>query len=266
MKPATISLIVSTYNWPEALELVLISIANQSVMPHELIIADDGSTTSTRELIDSYRKKLPISVHHLWQEDNGFRKTIILNEAFRKADGNYIVQIDGDIILHPDFIKDHGKNASLGYFIKGSRGMLSKAKSQSLLLKKTTKIHSLMKGVGSKINATRLPLFSPLFYGDSHKTSDLRGCNFAVWKADFVKVNGYNNDLTGWGHEDIELAARLVNAGIKRKQLKMTAVCFHLYHPFNSRANESKNLSVYIKTVEEKISTCENGYSSGHHD
>ena len=116
-----------------------------------------------------------------------------------------------------------------------------------------------MRGVGSRINGTRFPLLSPLFYGDPSKTNDLRGCNFAFWKSDFVAVNGYNNELNGWGHEDIELAARLVNYGVKRKQLKMTAVCFHIYHKLASRSNEDNNLRVYQEVLEKKIIRCANG-------
>lgn len=259
MKPI-ITLIISTYNWPEALALTLESILKQTELPHEIIIADDGSETSTKELIDQYIKKLPVPLKHVWHEDIGFRKTIILNEAVRQSSGEYIIQIDGDIILHPQFIKDHIKNAENGYFIKGSRGMLTAQKSTYILKTKDTSVSPLDKGLRSKINGTRLPYFSPLFYGKPKLSRKVKGCNFAVWKKDFIKVNGYNNALTGWGHEDIELAARLVNSNIKCRQLKMTAVCYHLYHPLNSRHQEDDNLQVYKKVVKEGVKKCRNGY------
>ncbi len=254
------SLLISTYNWPEALDLVFRSLLLQKKLPLEIVIADDGSGLGTRKLIDSYRNQFSIPVKHIWHEDEGFRKTIIMNQAVHQIDGDYIIQIDGDMILHPRFIEDHLQQAQPGFFIKGSRGMVSKEKSDEILRTKCIRVSPFDKGLKSKINGTRFTLASRLFYGDPKKTSDLRGCNFAVWKRDFVAVNGYNNSLIGWGHEDIELAARLVNSGIKRKQLKMTAVCYHLYHPLNSRQQEDSNYVVYENAVEKKTGYCENGY------
>ncbi|MBC8052879.1 MAG: glycosyltransferase family 2 protein [Sphingobacteriaceae bacterium] len=254
------SLLISTYNWPEALELVMESILLQKILPDEVVIADDGSRQETASLIEKYKAIFPIPLKHVWHTDDGFRKTIIMNKAIHSASGNYIIQIDGDILLHPEFVNDHIKEATYGYFIKGSRGKLSEELTQELIKSKQAKISLLSKGVGSRINSTRLPVLSPLFYGDPVKTNDLRGCNFAFWKSDFIAVNGYNNDLTGWGHEDIELAARLVNYGIKRKQLKMTAICFHLFHKLNSRDQENSNYKAYLDAINFKTKTCNNGY------
>lgn len=255
----TSSLLISTYNWPQALELILSSVLLQELLPDEILIADDGSKVETKELIDSFRSKFSIPIKHFWQEDKGFRKTLILNEALRNASGDYIIQIDGDIILHPSFIKDHLENCSPGYFIKGSRGRLTEKKSKQIFKTKNIHIHSLMSGVKSRINSTRCTLLSPFFHGDPYRTNDLRGCNFAFWKKDFMAVNGYNNDLLSWGHEDIELAARLVNFGVKRKQLKMTAVCFHIHHPLESKSRENYNYSVYEEVAKNKIIRCKNG-------
>lgn len=254
------SLLISTYNWPEALELVLKSVLRQTKLPDEILIADDGSNQKTQTVIYEYKSYFSIPLKHAWHPDEGFRKTIIMNEAVRISTGNYIIQIDGDIILHPEFINDHLQQAAPGYFIKGSRGMLNKALTDKLIATKSTEVELLVKGLGSRINATRMPGLSFLFYGDTKKTNDLRGCNFAFWKDDFIAVNGYNNDLKGWGHEDIELAARLVNAGIKRRQLKMVAVCYHLYHSFNSRQQEDTNYNQYLEAVDKRKIMCINGY------
>ncbi len=255
------SLLISTYNWPEALDLVLKSVKLQSQLPIEVVIADDGSKPETKIIIEYYRTQLPIPIKHVWHEDIGFRKTIIMNQAISQLNGDYIIQIDGDIILHPRFIEDHVREAEIGFFIKGSRGRLTQFKSADVLCTKNISIYPFDKGVKSTINATRFLLASRLFfYKDLHKTRNLKGCNFAVWKKDFIAVNGYNNALTGWGHEDIELGARLVNLGIKRKHLKMTAVCYHIYHPLNSRAQEDDNFRVYENVVKRKTIRCTNGY------
>lgn len=259
MQNRPVSLLIATYNWPEALELVFESVLAQSQKVDEILIADDGSNHHTKAIIESFKKKTTIPVKHFWHEDLGFRKTIIMNEALAAAIGSYIIQIDGDIILQKNFIEDHLKEAKPGYYIKGSRSMLSQERTSQILKNKDISISPFSEGVGSKINASRFPLFSPLFRGDKFRSNNLRGCNFSFWKADFVAVNGYNNELEGWGHEDIELAARLTNLGIKQRQLKMTAVCFHLYHKINPRHNEDLNYQKYLKVVKEGTIECKNG-------
>jgi glycosyltransferase involved in cell wall biosynthesis len=254
------TLIISTYNWPQALNLVLMSLLEQTVLPYEVIIADDGSRDETRVLIDSYKKILPVPLLHVWHEDIGFRKTIILNKAFAQAGSDYIIQVDGDIMLHKNFVEDHLRHRKKGHFIKGSRGRLNKKLTERILNDKKISLCSLTPGVKSTINATRFPLLAPIFYKDDNLSRNVKGCNFAVWKNDFISVNGYDNDISGWGHEDIDLAARLINAGIKRRQLKMTAVCYHLHHEILSRNKEAENLDRYHEVVLNKVRACKNGY------
>lgn len=257
-KPSTCSLLISTYNWPQALDLVLKTVTLQTVVPNEVVIADDGSTDATFKIIDRYKALL--NIKHVWQSDDGFRKTLIMNKAIKEITQDYIIQIDGDMLLHSKFIEDHLFFAKKNYFTKGSRAMLSEPITNQIIKEKTLDFSYFKKNVKSKINATRLPAFAFLFFGNKKRTNNLRGCNFSFWKKDFVGVNGYNNDLTGWGHEDIELAARLVNNGVQRRQLKMVAICYHLYHKINPRVNELDNLTVYKETVLRKIATIPNGF------
>jgi glycosyltransferase involved in cell wall biosynthesis len=259
MSANSTSLLISTYNWPEALELVFKSILHQTVNLNEILIADDGSDNRTKSVIETFKRNTSIPIKHFWHEDKGFRKTIIMNEALTNANSDYIIQIDGDIIMHPNFIADHISEAKKGFYIKGSRSMLSVDRTKQIIATKNINIHPLTEGVGSKINASRIPMLSFLFRGDKHRSNNLRGCNFSFWKKDFLAVNGYNNDLEGWGHEDIELAARLTNLGIKQRQLKLKAVCFHLYHKINPRHNEDLNYKKYLAVAKNGTVKCKNG-------
>lgn len=119
------TLLITTYNWPKALELVLYSVLHQHVMPDEVVIADDGSTEETKKLIDRYAVKMPVPVIWVWQEDKGFRRTSILNKAIAKATGDYIIQVDGDVVLSSHFVEDHIEMAQKGCFVCGSRVLLS---------------------------------------------------------------------------------------------------------------------------------------------
>ena len=130
-----ISILLATYNWPQALKLCLESLATQTDRDFEIIIADDGSTHSTTQLIDSYKDILPIT--HLWQEDEGFRKTKILNQAIATAQGDYLIFLDGDCIVQPDFVERHRQLAQKGYLVTGSRVLLNEKLTQDLLSWKT---------------------------------------------------------------------------------------------------------------------------------
>ncbi|WP_431165304.1 glycosyltransferase family 2 protein [Tenacibaculum halocynthiae] len=256
-----IALLISTYNWPKALHMVLSTVHNQTVLPNEILIADDGSTEDTKKVIEEWKEKLTIPIKHLWHEDKGFRKTIIMNKAVASSSSNYIVQIDGDILLEKHFIQDHIKNAKKGFFIKGSRALILKDRTESILNNQIFVLKEEIKYVKNTINATRMPLFAPIFRKDKFKSNNVKGCNFAFWKKDFIAVNGYDNDMDGWGHEDIELAARLTNLGIKQRQLKMVAICFHLHHKFNDRGNENINYSKYLDVVKNGVVRCKNGFN-----
>ncbi|RAJ01721.1 galactosyltransferase-like protein [Chitinophaga skermanii] len=257
----TSSLIIATYNWPQALELVLLSILNQTKMPHEIIIADDGSREDTKALIDAFRPKFNIPIVHVWQPDNGFQKTQILNKAVKASKGDYIIQMDGDIVAHPQFIEDHIEKSLKGYFIRGSRCMLSEEHTKKVLAEKNFNINWHDKNIKNRFNAMRSTFLAFFYIGNKRNANDVIGCNTSFWKEDFIKVNGYDNNLNGWGHEDIELAARFINNKVYKHRVKYLAIGFHLHHKISSRHNESVNKQHYYKIVKEKIKTCENGYA-----
>lgn len=219
-----ISLVVSTYNWPEALRLCLNSVCRQTRIPDEVIIADDGSRSDTKKLVEQFKDILPIK--YVWQPDNGFRKTLIMNKAFSVCTGDYIIQIDGDIILDRHFCADHISSAQEGYFIQGSRGKFDKATTEKILKigKYTPNFFSL--GLHRRLNTLRIPFLSKFFYDYSH----IRGCNMSFWRKDIKAINGYDNNMIGYGREDTDLTARLLRSGVKKRFLKFKAIEYHLWH------------------------------------
>ncbi|WP_407429648.1 glycosyltransferase family 2 protein [Arcticibacter sp.] len=255
------SLIISTYNWPEALELCLLSVAHQKMLPTEVIIADDGSGENTRKVIERFKKTLPVPVIHVWHNDRGFRKTEILNKAIKESSSVYIIQVDGDVILHPCFISDHLEIAEKNAFVRGTRARLTKQMTEETIRSGKTGFHALSKGVYHRLNAIRLPIFKTLGIRKEMRSRSVRGSNLAFWKSDFVLVNGYNNDLQGWGHEDEELAARFINNRIIKKIVKLSAVQYHLHHEESARDQESFHSTTLDNTVKNTLKFCANGYS-----
>ena len=258
-----VSLIISTYNWPGALNLCLQSVLHQSVLPNEIIIADDGSKEETRELINSFKEICKIPLIHVWHEDKGFRKTMIMNEAFTKVSYPYIVQIDGDIILHKDFIKDHIRFAQSKSFVSGSRVIIDEKLTKKLIQKKQWKFSIFTNGLRNRLNGIRIPFLSK--FQEHYRQNDIiyvRGCNMAFWKEDLLRVNGYDEEITGWGREDNELAARLINTGICKRVIKFSAIAFHLHHNLRSRDSVDQNDVILNKTLSEKRIRCKQGIDS----
>jgi len=260
---ANCSLIISTYNWPEALELTLKSVLRQSILPKEVIIADDGSTEETKLLIERYHTNFPTKLIHIWHEDRGFRLASIRNKAFAASNAAYLIQVDGDIILHPKFIEDHLNFAQPDCLLQGSRVLLGENRSKRLLRKKDTHISILQSDMKRRENGIRFLALSKYLapkYRNRYPIYFARGANMSFWREDIVAVNGYNESFEGWGHEDSDLTLRLLNNGKRKMVLKFSAIAYHLYHPeHTSKDREAANKSLLEETQQRKINWTENG-------
>ena len=237
MSRPTTSLIISTYNAPQRLRLCLNSVLRQTVAPSEVIIADDGSGADTRKLIDEMRPLFHVPLKHVWHEDKGFRLAAIRNKAIAEAVGDYVIQIDGDVILHRHFIKDHLHFAEKGFCVTGSRCGFSEKRTQEILLMDDINPSFFSRGITRRDSAFRLPAIAPLCFHHRHTL----GCNMAFWKKDLMLVNGYDESFEGWGHEERDLVLRLQKAGIQRRKLKYCAIQYHLWHREQSRENLKRN-------------------------
>ncbi|MDY8134011.1 glycosyltransferase family 2 protein [Aquimarina sp. 2201CG5-10] len=253
------SLVTPTYNWPEALELLLLSIKNQSHLPDEVLIADDGSKEDTALLIKKMQKDFPVPLHHIWHEDNKNQKPAIMNKAIAKAQYDYIVEIDGDIIMHKDFVKDHLSIAEKGVFLYGSRVNVQEDHLETLFKNKQIHFNFFSKGIKKRGRTLRIPFLANRYKKEDHRSSKLRGCNMSFWREDFIKVNGFNESLTGWGIDDSEMIQRLINIGIKGKRLKFKGIVYHIYHREQDKSHIEVNEIIEKETTEKKVTYIEKG-------
>lgn len=254
-----VSLIITTYNWPQALALVLESVRQQTVMPHEIIVADDGSGKETADVIAEYKESLPVELVHSWQEDKGFRLAKSRNKAIAKASGNYIVLIDGDILLEQHFIEDHCFHARKGFFVQGTRVLLGKEVSALVLRSGRLDINLFSKGVENRKNILRSSVLAKLFSFRSTRLRGIKTCNYAFWRADAERINGFNEEFVGWGREDSEFTARLLNTGVRRQNVKFNALGYHLFHSMNTRNRLAINDTILSDTIAQKSVWCEKG-------
>lgn len=253
-----ISILLATYNWPQALKLCLESLATQTDQHFEIIIADDGSTATTKEVIESFKGSHPVAIHHLWQEDQGFRKTKILNQAIAAAHGDYLVFLDGDCIVQPDFVARHRELAQKGYLVTGSRVLLNESLTQELLSWPHWSFQKFTSGLLSKRLSGGINKYWPLkikFGNGSWRDYKkfvwrrIKGCNMACWKADAEAINGFDETMTGWGHEDADFVFRLQHHRIRRKSGSWSTEVLHLFHKIHDQSNAAENAS----RVREKI-------------
>lgn len=229
------TLIITTYNWPQALALCLESVAAQTELPSSIVIADDGSTQETATVVSHYSRLIRVPVIHKWQPDKGYRRSAVLNLALREvSDDSYVIFIDGDVILHHKFIADHISMAEPHRYCVGRRAYLSGELSRRVLEQGNTIISPLLPGIKKRANALRLPCLSTSMswlLTMLHRDKPFGiGCNLAVWMSDIRLVNGYDEDMEGWGAEDTDFIVRLMNAGVRSHILKFAAVMFHLHH------------------------------------
>ncbi len=253
------SLITPTYNWPEALELLLLSVLNQSKLPSEVIIADDGSRKETSDLIKRYQKDFPIPLHHIWHKDESNRKPAIMNKAIASSKYDYIIEIDGDIIMHKDFVKDHLSLAERGLYLYGSRVNIQKEHLNTLFKNKQTQFNFFSKGIKKRGRTLHIPFLANRYKKENKISSKLRGCNMSFWKEDLIKINGFNEELVGWGVDDSEMIQRLINNGIQGKRLKYKGIVYHIFHKEQDKSKVDFNEQMEIIAKEKKITYINKG-------
>jgi glycosyltransferase involved in cell wall biosynthesis len=254
-----LSLIITTYNRPDALSLVLKSVLLQTKKPFEVIIADDGSKDETKVVVEKFKRDSGLKILHSWQEDKGFRASMARNRAVAEAEGEYVVLIDGDMVLHRDFVSDHIDVAERGVFVQGSRVLLDKSLTERILKSGYIEFKTLQRGVKNRKNGIHSKFLSRLLSNSTKSLKGIRSCNFALFRDDILKVNGFDNSFVGWGREDSEFAVRLLNSGMKRRNVKFLSIAYHLYHDESSKSTLSENDERLRKSIEERLVWAEDG-------
>ncbi len=261
-----ISLIITTYNSPDLLQGVLNSVLRLSRMPEEVVIADDGSGNETKELIDGYRENFPCSLVHVWHEDKGYRVAAIRNKAVSQASGNYIVFIDGDCLLRPDFIAQHARLARPNHFVAGNRAMLTEEYSKHILREKIDITHLNAfdhdsKSFNRRWSLLRLPM-GIFRHFKSGSWKGVKGCNISMFTKDFEECNGHDESFEGWGYEDSELVVRLLNKGLRRISGRFAVTVIHLWHSTNKGKERSLNWNRLQKSIQSKRVKTEQGLNA----
>ncbi|MET0254858.1 MAG: glycosyltransferase family 2 protein [Luteibacter sp.] len=263
-----VSVVVLTYNWPAALGRLLESLATQTRLPDEIVVADDGSSGDTASLVAAIATRIAVPLRHVWQEDSGFRAARARNRGIAASTGDYVILLDGDMLLHPSFVADHLRFAERGFFLQGGRIKATGEESARLLAGGRPVFAPWARANFHEFDGTRriYAFHQPLlarWKARSRRGGRVMSCNMSFWRDDLLAVNGFDERMEGYGAEDRELAARLDNAGVRRRQLKWAALAQHFEHasraPVDVDDMSLPNNRLFRRTVEERVVRCDQG-------
>jgi glycosyltransferase involved in cell wall biosynthesis len=244
-----ISVIVATYNRPDALDAVLRSLMRQSDADFEVLVADDGSTPQTKALIETWQPRFNGRLRHVWHPDDGFRLAEIRNRAILAASGDYCIFLDGDCIARTNFVAAHRALAKHGWFVTGNRLLLSRALSERILKEKLEPESWTFADWWHERRAKEIKRLAPLLALPLGPLRQLRrrdwrgaqGCNLGIWRSDLIAVDGFEGGFASWGREDSDLLVRLMRAGVRRKDGRMATGVLHLWHAEADRSRLPEN-------------------------
>ncbi len=274
MSDMKITVIVPTYNRPQALRLSLLSLTDQSLLPDEVMIADDGSGRETLETVFEMQMTLRdiFPIKHVWQDDLGFRKPKILNETVRQSGGDYLIFLDGDCMAHKHFVRSHVEYSSPDAILSGKRVEIGKVLTETLLAQKKILnsfsprlVWNAARGGSRKVEEAlmiRNSFLRRLSHRDRITDDGVWGCNFSLYKDLFIAINGCDEDFSDGSLEDNDLGIRVLNQGKKIRSVRGLAIVFHLWHPASWSFHSEKyqnSLKIINKRVENKEPYCKNG-------
>ena len=254
-----VSVVVITYNWPQALQLVLRALARQSLLPDEVIVTDDGSRADTRDLLTDLARDFPTRLVHLWQADDGARMSRARNRGIAAARGEYVIFLDGDMLAQRDFIADHIAFAQRGCFVQGSRVLTGEQCSARLLAKQQIDLGFFAPDIERRRHTLRIPALARLWARPHTREAGIKSCNWGFWREDLLALNGFNEAMTGWGREDNELALRAFHMGLQRRDLRFAGLAAHLWHATRKNVVDNPNDAMLAATRASGAVRCDFG-------
>lgn len=264
-----VSVVITTYNRSDALLAVLRGLSRQTDRNFEVIVADDGSREEQQRLVLDSAVARSLRVTHVWHPDVGFTASRIRNRGVAAAAGAYIVYMDGDCVPEVDFIARHKALAQPGYFVNGSRVLLSPELTQRVVtggeeICGRTRLYWLLqrlRGHASKLShLLRLP-DGGFRVARTFSWKGIRSCNMGVWRSDFERIDGFDESFIGWGHEDADFVLRLHHGGVMRKNGFCATEVFHLWHKEANRDKESQNAQLVRERAKTDVTQPALGYS-----
>lgn len=264
-----VSVVITTYNRSDALLAVLDGLVCQVDRNFEVIVADDGSREEHRQAVLESTAARELHALHVWHPDVGFSLNKNRNNGVAASNGKYLIFMDGDCVPEVDFIAQHRLLAEPGYFVNGSRVLLSQDLTQSVLKAREQVFgrswlywsgQYLLRNINKVTHLLRLP-DGQFRIQKEFQWKGIRGCNLAAWRRDYELVDGFDESFVGWGHDDADFVLRLHHAGVARKNGFCATEVFHLWHQEVNRNNASQNAQIVRERVKTGVIRSTLGFS-----
>lgn len=252
-----ISVLVTVYNNFELLYKCLLSLCYQSVLPHEVVVSDDGSDEDILELLKPLVTRLPFHLRFISQPHAGFRASKVRNNAVRFSTGDYLIFLDQDIIGKRNFVETFVKHAKPRLFLVSWPVRLTPEQTAIIdepFIRRNdfeSLVHRMQKKEFYKQFRKDLFYFSMYSLHLRKIGPKLRSGLFSVFRNDLFMVNGFDEKYQGWGNEDDDLGHRLHVAGIRGKNPFSKHYPLHLYHEPNRIGTQRTNLTYYRQRLAE---------------
>ncbi|WP_163468950.1 glycosyltransferase [Fusobacterium sp. IOR10] len=270
-----VSVIIPVYNRLEHLRAGFICLLNQTVTPTELIITDDGSSEKVTDYIGDLIKYAKFEIKHIIQVDKGFRKTRALNNAVKNSKGDLLIFCDQDLIFPEDYVEKMINEAKHGEFLLGRAHNTTREEKEKIL--ETIDLKIKYKAIENIVDRKYLSDMEWMYKKDrqsrrlkrfylSKRGIRLAGMSYCIYKEDYIKVNGYDEQYQGWGYEDDDFGNRLTMVNVIGREFKTKLIQLHLYHNMDSTKKKSLNEEYYYKRKKEifkyKDFYCKYGYTN----
>ncbi len=267
------TIVISVYKDTESLDLILESLSNQTIIPNEVLISEDGNSVEMSEYVAIAKNRYKnLDITHLFQEDIGWRKNIALNKAVMAAKYEYLIFIDGDCVPFDNFIENHVKQAEKKIVLAGKRvelgeNITKEIRSKKLTVSKLTNnywfflpklIKDKTRHLEDMLHVSYKSFLVPII---RKEVNYIIGCNWSAFKEDILTINGFDETYTlpSVG-EDVDLGWRFRGLGIELKSCRHNANLVHLYH--KKRFDSSQgiiNNAILKKNFDANRFFCENG-------
>jgi len=251
------SVIIPVYNRPHLLRYCLISLINQSLLPHEVIVTDDGSREDMISVLREFSSEVMFKLKYVKQQDKGFRLARCRNNGVRFADGDYLIFLDQDLIFTKNLLQTFVRNQAVKQF--NVCYPLRLTREQTDLINEDVIAHFRFDPIfqPKQINKIKKQYRKDKFYYYLKKLhlryqgAKFRGGAVGINLEDFIKINGYDENYIGWGNEDDDLGSRLYRINCSGQNISFDDFPIHLYHdPFHNNG-ERVNLEYHNKNKTE---------------
>jgi GT2 family glycosyltransferase len=230
-----VAIVLSTYQRPGHLYRSLVSLCQQRDVDgeFEVVVADDGSTDSTADMVRHFARKASFPLDFTTHHHRGYWLARSRNEGAAATTGPYLIFTDGDCVFPPDFVFLHLALRKHGVAYSGDRVKFDRRTTERVQLEDIISGDYESWIPARERRRLYVRSLKDRFYEaiHHHKKPKLIGCHIAVWRSDFERVNGFDERFVGWGCEDDDFAQRLRMSGIRIRSVLGRIRIYHMWHP-----------------------------------